>query len=579
MGLSLNQLQQVLKESKNRTLIAKAERHEKRVRLHSESAIDHSIYGEAVTEFLQWVKSMLPKDKYNTFISLMRFPIPTVELSESIFDSLERVYQGRNPVNDCRFTDIKWEDDWEWYRSDKLKLDTEWKRQSWDTLRHSFNSILIVDTPKESKSGLPEPYYYFLSIEAVHDFKVDDKGSIEFLAYDTVENKRIIIDDEAYYVYGKTDKASDPYILEHEASHDLGYCPATFFWDADLKVTEKGVKKSPLSKQLGNLDWLLFFSISKRHLDTYAAYPIYSSYEAECDYVNSSSGDYCDGGFLRREGDDSYVTISNGGVSACPRCSEKRLVGPGSYIDVPIPEDGEVDLRDPVTITPADLGSLKYNVEETERLTDKIFNSVVGYGEDGSQDTSLSDLQVRSGYENRVNILNNIKANLEKSLKFVIDTVCRLRYGKLFLESSISLGTEFYIYTIEDLQKQYKEAKASGASEARLDSISDMMVATEHRNNPNQLQRMLILKHLEPYRHFSLTELIQLNSSMLVDPTLLTIKINFNTFVNRFERENMNIIEWGLELEFSKKINKILEQFKKYADEISNTQRKLDESE
>ena len=45
-------------------------------------------------------------------------------------------------------------------------------------------------------------------------------------------------------------------------------------------------------------------------------------------------------------------------------------------------------------------------------------------------------------------------------------------------------------------------------------------------------------------------------------------KLNFADFVRRFERENMNIIEFGDTLDYQKKIGIIREQFKVYAQEM-----------
>jgi hypothetical protein len=82
---------------------------------------------------------------------------------------------------------------------------------------------------------------------------------------------------------------------------------------------------------------------------------------------------------------------------------------------------------------------------------------------------------------------------------------------------------------------------------------------------------MLILKHLEPYRHYTRDELLKLNDKGLLNPELLAIKINFSTFVDKFERENTNIIEFASQLDFAKKIDTILNTFKGYVTEQQQT--------
>jgi len=51
----------------------------------------------------------------------------------------------------------------------------------------------------------------------------------------------------------------------------------------------------------------------------------------------------------------------------------------------------------------------------------------------------------------------------------------------------------------------------------------------------------------------------------LLDTLLVTIKINFSRYIDRFERENMNVVEFGEYLDYRKKIDKINKQIENYA--------------
>jgi hypothetical protein len=123
-------------------------------------------------------------------------------------------------------------------------------------------------------------------------------------------------------------------------SNDVGYCPARFFWNEPLSLSEPDVKQSPLTKQLEALDWFLFYHISKRHLDLYGAYPIYSGYEQSCDFSNGENGDYCDGGFLKDK-QGFYKLDAAGLLMRCPKCGDSRINGVGSFVEIPIP-DGNI---------------------------------------------------------------------------------------------------------------------------------------------------------------------------------------------------------------------------------------------
>ena len=516
------------------------------------------------TEFAEWVQKLIPKDKYRIFLSLFKFPTQNIELTGKIYRELERVFDGRNSAVTFQFLDPTLLDDWEAYRHDVLKEPEIWRSKGWDALRTAINCVMIIDLPTEQQGERPEPYFYFLGIESVIDFKAKGEA-LEWIVFRQPGKRIAAFDDTFMRVFQLNEKGEIEELIT-EVQHGLGYCPAKFFWTTPLSQEQPDIKKSPLSPQLGNLDWLLFFRVSKRHLDLYAPYPIYSAYAADCNFRNNETGDYCDGGFLRNIKGE-YKIFRDGTVERCPVCSEKRIAGVGSFIEVPIPKDNRPDLRDPVTITTIDRNSLDYNTEEEKRLADEIYSKVTGTGGEVQQKESINEMQVTANFEDKKNVLLSLKTNFEKAQTFVDETICRLRYGESYLSSNINWGTEFYLYSTEDLQTIYNEAKKSGASEARLDMIADQIIATENRNNPLQMQRMFLLKQLEPYRHLTLSEMQGLANRQLIDPILMLIKINFATFVDRFERENINIMEFGNALPLNRKIEIINQKFVEYAKE------------
>ena len=75
---------------------------------------------------------------------------------------------------------------------------------------------------------------------------------------------------------------------------------------------------------------------------------------------------------------------------------------------------------------------------------------------------------------------------------------------------------------------------------------------------------MLILKQLEPYPHKTLNEVLQLYEKELLDENLVKLKINFTTLVERFERENINIIEFASNKPLREKIDIISKKLLEY---------------
>lgn len=569
MALELNQIKQILQRPSKRQVIQKAVNMQRRLRFHTETNIAVSDINQPTTIFLQWVKTFLPKDKFNIFLQLFKFPLPTPAVVEDVYRELERVFYSRNSSSSYQFTDSELAEDWANYKKNSLNEPEIWKTTGWKRMQVSPNSILVVDLPQIQKSSRPEPYFYWLEIDAVIDYQLLglDDNAFEWLIFNQPNHQIAVFDDTYIRVYQLNEK-NEIQSLVSEASHNLGYCPARFFWSTQLNEKNKDLKKNPITKELSNLDWYLFFALSKQHLDLYAPYPIYSAYEADCNFENNETGDYCDGGFLRNAKGE-YKILNDGTVERCPCCSEKRIAGPGSFLEVPVPNqsEGVADMRNPVQITTIDKDSLDYNVGECARLKNEIVVSVVGSGGTVSEKEAINETQVTANFESKTSVLNALKTNFELAQKFVEDTICKLRYGDAFISSSISWGTEFYVFTVTELYSKYKQAKENGASNSELDAISQQILEVEYRNNPLVLQRMLILKQLEPYPHKTLDEVLKLFEKGLLDEKLVKLKINFSALIDRFERENINIIEFASKKPLRDKINIITNKLLEYVTE------------
>lgn len=520
---------------------------QKRLRFHSETNIAMSDAGQQTTIFLNWVKNFLPKDKYNIFVQLFRFPLPTTAIVEGVYRELERVFYSRNASSSYQFTSTELLEDWMRYKKSALNEPDIWKTVAWRKMQVSPNSILVVDLPLEQESNRPEPYFYWLEIDQVIDYKLTpfDTSQFEWIIFKQPDKKIAIFDDTYIRVYQLKDSGEISGLVS-ESQHGLGYCPARFFWSNSLNERNVDLKKNPITKELSSLDWYLFFATSKQHLDLYAPYPIYSAYEADCNFENNETGDYCDGGFLRNAKGE-YKMLRDGSIERCPCCSEKRIAGPGSFLEIPIPSQSEgiADMREPVQITTIDKDSLDYNVNECVRLKNEIILSIVGIGSNVSDKEAINEIQVTANFESKTSVLKALKTNFEQAQKFIEDTVCRLRYGSSFISSAINWGTEFYVYTVSELYAKYKQAKDNGASNSELDAISQQILEVEYRNNPIMLQRMLILKQLEPFPHKTQQEIIELYKEGLLSEELVKLKLNFTALIERFERENINIIEFA----------------------------------
>lgn len=554
--------EEILRPSK-RAIIQKAVAQQDWIKFHTDTNLD-AVMSIPFMKFKNFVKSQLPEDKFLTSMNNLKFPLPTNRITENVFVKLSKIFDGRNPAFNYQFHNTQERDDWEWYRQEVLDEPRVWSQKAWRYFQTEINCIMVVDMPlvEDASDRYPQPYLYFVPICEVISYEVNPlTKNMNWIIFKS-DNRVVVIDDASYrtFAYEGTQLGE----LLSDNPHNLGYCPARFFWNEPLSLSVPDVKRSPLSKELSALDWYLFKSLGVKHLDTYASYPIYSAYEEECDY-SDKDGNICHKGHLQKP-DGSYLTDIEGNLVLCPIChGKKQLAGAGSFINVPIPTEGQPDLRKPVDITTIDKQSLDYNVGELNRLETNIVNSCVGVDNTILNETSLADKQVDATFESKDNVLNRTKSGFEEAQEWVDTTICLLRYGSAFISASVNYGNEFYTLTPEVLQKRYNEAKEGGASESELDALRQQLIETSYRHNPALMQRMLILKDLEPFVHRTQEQVQALQEKGLISPEDMMLKADFMGFIRKFERENDNILEFGSKIPYAKKIETIYNTLLDYA--------------
>ena len=568
MGLSTEDVRNAITRNCKRGTINRSILQQQRLRFHAQTTLWDTMT-QPVADFLAFVSNLIPEDKFKVFKTLFRFPLKTNEVTSVCFDKLSRIFEGRNPSFDYQFKDPGALADWEEYKTRELGGQSVWDSLGWDNFKTEINSVLVVDLPREQSGGdhYPRPYFYWLPIERVICYDAAASGQMLWIAFREGKDYIAVLDDERYRIYANANGNIGELLVDNP--HDLGYCPAHFFWNEPLSLKDPDIKSSPLTRQLESLDWYLFYHLSKRNLDMYGAYPIYSGYEQACDFSNSENGDYCDGGFLKdRQG--NYRFDGNGLLMRCPKCGDKRIIGVGSFVQVPVPDGDQPDLRNPVQMLEVDRDSLDYNVSEEERLRTGIITAVVGTNEQVTTRDALNEQQIRANFESQLTVLFRVKKGFELAQKFVEETVCRLRYGDTFISANIDYGTEFFIYDPNELRERYNTARDSGASESELDSLQEQIIASEYRNNPAMQQRIALLEELEPYKHLTRNEVVSLYRDGIVSPEDLRVKLNFPAYIRRFERENTDVVEFGSAIELQRKIKIILDKLHEYARESIN---------
>lgn len=234
--------------------------------------------------------------------TLFRYPVKTNEVTGVCFDKLSRILtvvtrrsiissKTRNKGTIGSITAKTY------YNEPEI-----WSTKGWEFFQTEINSVLIVDMPSVEQNPAdkyPQPYL-LLPVASSIDYRANlTTGVMDYIIF-RQDGERIAVIDDARNVIEFSERTKNHNIGELliDNPHDVGYCPARFFWNEPLSLSNPTLS-NPANQAIGGVGLALFYHISKRHLDLYGAYPIYSGYEQSCDFSNGENGDYCDGGFLK----------------------------------------------------------------------------------------------------------------------------------------------------------------------------------------------------------------------------------------------------------------------------------------
>ena len=165
--------------------------------------------------------------------------------------------------------------------------------------------------------------------------------------------------------------------------------------------------------------------------------------------------------------------------------------------------------------------------------------------------------------------LTSFSNNGQFNEQFLTDALGVARYndsnetGKRYEGSLILWGKQFFVRSTQVIEKEYLESKKAGAPDYFLKGLLEELNFTKYDNNPKAKQRSVILSILEPFVVKTVEEVKLLD----VDVIDLTLKTYFNDFIERFELENINIVDYMSNSPFKGKIESIHSELINYSEE------------
>ncbi|GAB3278219.1 hypothetical protein GCM10027347_52470 [Larkinella harenae] len=546
---------------------------DERHRLHAEAATDAASASPYWNRLVDKIitPSIVGKGQREQMLRQIFFPLCSNEVVDDISDACSAVHyaQDRNITVECR--DEKLQRDFEQYL-ERINLNGFISNECHNAHFEAPNSLVVVDLPEEQTTDFPEPYLYLLNLDqviAVEAQKLHQQaGKLVFAFFKHVqEGRRItragLYDSEAYSIYVKED-GSGEWKLKNSFPHNLGHTPVFKLW-SDVSSTNPLLSNTVLRPLLGKLDSYVIEEGSFRALRLSSSNPIFWFLETSdtCDYsfYNDNERHFCQKGAM-------MVTIDGQSVGtgkACPRCSARRILGPGSRIPIPAQQTKEdADWRVPADWINVDVNALKFHQDFISLMRSDIVRTATGYDGGPVRNEAINEDQIGAILERARQIGQYMATHYENLTRNLIDTIGKLRYGTEYIGCNVDFGRRYTILTGDQLTTLYDAAKKAGMSDWVLEEIDSMMQDFYGRNDASKRLRYKMINDLNPYPYKSPSELRTAGINTL-DPYGYMVSTGLMGLIARFERENRTFIErFGLATDYNKRISTIYETLYSY---------------
>lgn len=522
--MEISQIQALVSKPRNERAIQKGLIHSRRLRFHNDATLNYyDALGTYLQEFLSWVKKILPADKSDRFEQLITYPIATNELVENIWKNLARVFEGENRTIDIKFKDKALEADFKTFFDN-----SDFQAKVFRAIQSDIDSVIVCDLPVEGGN----PYFYIVPVSSLIDISTDG-DDVLYVIFESAGDRIVSMDNEWIRVFDGARR--DNLQLIREAKNPIGKTPARMVWSERLTSENDVNRKSPITSILGDLDKLLFGIVSREYAEMYGKYPILVSYELSTEF----------------EGDKSEQRNSKEGAG-------KKFLGPGSITTTPMPgSKDEPDLNlNAVHFVNADPEILKFIDKRITEDKDRIFKSVVGDSGEVRNDAAKNDKQMDSVFESKQDVINKLKHPLEEVHEWVIETMCEMKYGENFLDCEVDYGSQFYLTDEYTLLNSLAEAKDKKSPDAVISDITHQYFETKYRSDSETKKRMKIILDLDPFPSKNIDDVFAIYSvaPQLVGEENMMIKMHLDALVQKFERENVPITQFGNQFEYYEKI-------------------------
>ena len=565
MVLDELQAKEILEHPKYAAQIQGAKFYESQLRVFTQKLSKNELYGETYWSDLLGRLSDRTKKKFNRILDFSRFPLPVIQLSDSIFKEYFKVFEGKNRYFNVQADrDVSALENWINECDPVMWIEENGK----DVLSKKPTSFVVVDIDENGK-----PYLVLIDGNRLIDAKYKDKkGQLEYIAFihsvkksESKPDQETIVyavyDSENYHLYQRDTDQTD-FIFIESIPHTIGYCPARSFITSSPNENNPFIRESALAGALSKIEDWTIFDVFRNYMDHYAPFPVTEAVVNECADSNCVNGKVSRQVLVDAKTNEYETFYSD--CKTCKGGDKGQGVGPGLHVGIRMRGDkSESSGAGVFKMIFPETDKMKYIPEKLNDLELEIKNKVVGVN-DLSNTEAFNKEQVKGSFASRENILVSVKSELDVLYKWIVTTTANIFYTNIDISVDADFGTEFYLVSEDDLQKRFENAKKIGLPQEEQLNIFKQLINTKYKSNADKLERELMLLDIDPYPLYSISECIELKKESVIDDFELSLKVNFQRFLSRFESENVTITKFGLLLPYWSRVEQIIKNLYLY---------------
>lgn len=577
MILAETQIRELIKNPKHSEEINKGRKYESRLRLFTEPKDESDAKKEpAYTEFQNRLKKLLSPKKYDRILDFIDYPLTVVDVAESCHSELMKVFDSRNSFFKHDYNNVGTRDNID-PKISAMNIRSFIEEQGSLFLKNRPNIIVVIDINEEG-----QPYLIPLKLSRVIDFELseEDHTCFEYIIFEHSESEdedvcNIACYDDQFFHVIKYNKKNDVITFEKSVPHTAGKCPARMFVSKRMNKNSDLLRLNPFSNMISKMQQFQIFDIYQFYVDHYAPFPIIEKPEEKCENTD------CVGGYINNiittyeiDAEGNKNEINTPKQTECDLCKQRQITGPGTVITIPPKFDKDDPTEAGVTrIVTTSTEQLEYTQSKCDKLEQYIEMKVVGK-KSVLEKEAVNESQVLGSFESQKSVLLKWKTEFDELYKWIVKTSVKLLNKGVEVEVTANFGTEFFIYTVEDLMARYQMAIKNNFPQDEIDSIYRELIEVKYKGNNAKLDRSVIILALDPYPYSTINELNGLRQLNLVLEKEIVLKLNLTKFIQRFEMEQGSISEFGINLKPWDRVVKIKEVINKYLEEYETDRSK-----